>query len=78
MNQLITDISNFTRLKAEIELEKNEYIKLNNFFDEIPEIFTNNNKEVKLIFKKHKDNFEQQSVFNVQYVIINGICVMLL
>ena len=58
MNQLITDISNFTRLKAEIELEKNEYIKLNNFFDEIPEIFTNNNKEVKLIFIKHSENFE--------------------
>ena len=58
MNQLITDISNFTRLKAEIELEKNEYIKLNNFFDEIPEIFTNNNKEVKLIFIKHEENFE--------------------
>jgi len=58
MNQLITDISNFTRLKAEIELEKNEYIKLNNLFDEIPEIFTNNNKEVKLIFNKHKENFE--------------------
>ena len=58
MNQLITDISNFTRLKAEIELEKNEYIKLNNFFDEIPEIFTNNNKEAKLIFKKHKEDFE--------------------
>ena len=58
MNQLITDISNFTRLKAEIELEKNEYIKVNNFFDEIPEIFTNNNKEVKLIFIKHSENFE--------------------
>jgi len=58
MNQLITDISNFTRLKAEIELEKNEFIKLNNFFDEIPEIFTNNNKKVKLIFKKHKEDFE--------------------
>jgi signal transduction histidine kinase len=58
MNQLITDISNFTRLKAEIELGKNEYIKLNNFFDEIPEIFTNNNKEVKLIFVKHEENFE--------------------
>ncbi len=58
MNQLITDISNFTRLKAEIELEKNEYIKLNNFFDEIPEIFTNNNKDVKLIFKKHTEDFE--------------------
>ena len=58
MNQLITDISNFTRLKAEIELEKNEYIKVNNFFDEIPQIFTNNNKEVKLIFIKHLENFE--------------------
>tara|TARA_B100001250_G_scaffold409874_1_gene435107 strand:- start:309 stop:2003 length:1695 start_codon:yes stop_codon:yes gene_type:complete len=58
MNQLITDISNFTRLKAEIELEKNQYIKLNNFLDEIPAIFTNNNKEIKLIFNKHKDDLE--------------------
>ena len=58
MNQLITDISNFTRLKAEIELEKNQYIKLNNFLDEIPEIFTNNNKEIKLIFNKHKGDLE--------------------
>ncbi len=58
MNQLITDISNFTRLKAEIELEKNQYIKLNNFFDEIPEIFTNNNKGVKLIFKKSNEEIE--------------------
>ena len=58
MNQLITDISNFTRLKAEIELEKNENIKLNNFFDEIPKIFTNNNKKLKLIFIKHEENFE--------------------
>jgi two-component system sensor histidine kinase ChvG len=58
MNQLITDISNFTRLKAEIELEKKQYIKLNNFLDEIPEIFTNNNKEIQLIFNKHKDDLE--------------------
>ena len=58
MNQLITDISNFTRLKAEIELEKNQYIKLNNFLDEIPEIFTNNNKEIKLVLKKHEEDFE--------------------
>ena len=58
MNQLITDISNFTRLKAEIELEKNQYIKLNDFFNEIPEIFTNNNKGLKLIFKKHTEDFE--------------------
>jgi len=58
MNQLITDISNFTRLKAEIELEKNQYINLNDFLDEIPEIFTNNNKEIKLILKKHEEDLE--------------------
>ena len=58
MNQLITDISNFTRLKAEIELEKNQYIKLNDFLDEIPQIFTNNTREIKIILKKHDDNLE--------------------
>ena len=58
MNQLITDISNFTRLKAEIELEKNQYINLNNFLDEIPKIFTNNIKEIKIIFKKHKEDLD--------------------
>ena len=58
MNQLITDISNFTRLKVEIELEKNQFIKLNDFLDEIPEIFTNNNKEIKLILKKHEEDLE--------------------
>jgi len=56
MNQLITDISNFTRLKAEIELEKNEYININNFVDEIPEIFTNNNKAIKFIIDKINDD----------------------
>jgi len=58
MNQLITDISNYTRLKAEIELEKNQYIKLNDFLDEIPQIFTNNTREIKLIIKKHDNNLE--------------------
>ncbi len=58
MNQLITDISNFTRLKAEIELEKNQYIRLNDFLDEIPEIFTNNNKEINLFLKKHEEDLE--------------------
>tara|TARA_Y100001936_G_scaffold247173_1_gene292492 strand:- start:1142 stop:2005 length:864 start_codon:yes stop_codon:yes gene_type:complete len=56
MNKLITDISNFTRLKAEIELEKNQYIKMNEFFDEIPKIFANNPKEIKLILEKHNEN----------------------
>jgi len=56
MNQLITDISNFTRLKAEIELEKNQYIELNNFLDEIPQIFTNNTKSIEIILNKHDED----------------------
>ena len=58
MNQLITDISKFTRLKAEIELEKNQYICLNIFLDEIPIIFSNNMDEVELIIEKNNENFD--------------------
>ncbi len=58
MNQLITDISMFTRLKAEIELEKNQFINLNTFLKEIPYIFTNNKKEIKLVFDTNNENLE--------------------
>lgn len=58
MNQLITDISNFTRLKAEIELEENQYICLNSFLDEIPIIFSNNSNEIELIIEKNSENFD--------------------
>ena len=56
MNQLITDISNFTRLKAEIELEKNQYLELNDFLDELPQIFMNNTKKINLILQKLNQN----------------------
>ena len=56
MNQLITDISKFTSLKAEIELEKNQYINLNTFLDEIPNMFANNLKEIKFIIEKNNEN----------------------
>jgi len=58
MNQLITDISKFTRLKAEIELEKNQFIDLNKFFDEIPSIFTNNSKQIEILLIKHDEKLE--------------------
>ena len=58
MNQLITDISNFTRIKAEIELEKNQYINLNTFLEELPQIFTNNTKQIEIIVETNKDSFE--------------------
>ena len=56
MNQLISDISKFTRLKAEIELEKNQFINVNDFLNDIPQIFTNNTKEINLILKRHDEN----------------------
>ena len=58
MNQLITDISKFTRLKAEIELEKNQFIDLNKFFDEIPKKFANNAKQIEIFIKKNNANLQ--------------------
>ena len=58
MNKLITDISKFTRLKAEIELEKNQLIDLNVFLNELPIMFTNNQKEIELIINKCEENVE--------------------
>jgi len=58
MNQLISDISKFTRLKAEIELEKNQFIDLNLFLDELPGMFLNNEKEIELIVNQCEENIE--------------------
>ena len=58
MNQLISDISKFTRLKAEIELEKNQFIDLNLFLDELPRMFENNQKEIELIVNQCEENIE--------------------
>ena len=58
MNQLISDISKFTRLKAEIELEKNQFIDLNLFLDELPSIFANNQKQIELIVNQCGENIE--------------------
>ncbi len=58
INQLITDISKFTRLKAEIELEKNQFIDLNKFFDEIPSMFANNSKQIEIFLKKNDENIQ--------------------
>ena len=58
MNQLISDISKFTRLKAEIELEKNQFIDLNLFLDELPSMFENNQKDIELIVNQCEENIE--------------------
>ena len=76
MNQLITDISKFTRLKAEIELEKNQFINLNTFLDEIPSIFINNTKQIELFVKKNNENVNLELLGNrdkLMQVFINLI-----
>ena len=56
MNQLITDISNFTRIKAEIELEQNEYLNLNHFLYDVSNYFADNNKKIKIFIEEKDQN----------------------
>ena len=56
MNQLITDISNFTRIKAEIELEQNEYLNLNHFLYDVSNYFAYNNKKIKIFIEEKDQN----------------------
>ncbi len=52
MNHLITDISNFTRIKAEVELAKNEFININDFIKEVSNYFSDNSKKIKIIVEE--------------------------
>ena len=57
MNHLITDISNFTRIKAQVELEKNEFINVNDFIKEVSNYFSDNSKKIKIIVEEIDKNF---------------------
>tara|TARA_Y100000768_G_scaffold92580_1_gene66876 strand:- start:747 stop:1466 length:720 start_codon:yes stop_codon:yes gene_type:complete len=57
MNHLITDISNFTRIKAEVELAKNEYINISDFMKEVSNYFSDNSKKIKIIVEEADKNF---------------------
>ena len=57
MNHLITDISNFTRIKAEVELAKNEFININDFIKEVSNYFSDNSKKIKIIVEEIDKNF---------------------
>tara|TARA_B100001250_G_scaffold234748_1_gene201622 strand:- start:691 stop:1230 length:540 start_codon:yes stop_codon:yes gene_type:complete len=57
MNHLITDISNFTRIKAEVELEKNEFININDFIKQVSNYFIDNSKKIKIIVEEIDSNF---------------------
>ena len=48
MNKLISDISNFTQIKAEIETESFEYININEFLIDIANSYNENKKNIKI------------------------------
>ena len=48
MNKLISDISNFTQIKAEIETESFEYININEFLIDVANSYNENKKNIKI------------------------------
>ncbi len=48
MNKLISDISNFTQIKAEIETESFEYININEFLINVANSYNENKKNIKI------------------------------
>ena len=48
MNKLISDISNFTQIKAEIETESFEYININEFLIYVANSYNENKKNIKI------------------------------
>ena len=55
MNRLISDISNYTKIKAEIEIENFEYIQIDQFIESIVEEYLDNNKNIKIEIENNID-----------------------
>ena len=54
MNKLISDISNFTRTIAEIEIEKFQLLNIDQFFHNFINDYSGNNKNITLIYETDK------------------------
>ena len=67
MNRLITDISNFTKIKAEIETESFDYINIHNFLIEVCGNYYENKKNIKIEIQ----NIENIISKKTMYVLAN-------
>jgi len=56
MNRLISDIANYTKIKAEIETENFEYIKIPGFLKDIVEQYNDNKKNIKILIESVQNN----------------------
>ena len=56
INRLISDIANYTKIKAEIETENFEYIKISEFLKDIVEQYNNNKKNIQILIESSQNN----------------------
>ena len=56
MNRLISDIANYTKIKAEIETENFEYIKIPEFLKDIVEQYNDNKKNIQILIESSQNN----------------------
>ena len=63
MNKLISDISNFTKIKAEIETESFEYINIYDFLINVLKNYNENKKNIKITIKNIKDQELKENIF---------------
>jgi len=63
MNKLISDISNFTKIKAEIETESFEYINIYDFLINVIKNYNENKKNIKITIKNIKDQESKEKIF---------------
>ena len=62
INLLISDISNYTKIKSEIESENFEYIKIGEIIKDITEQYSDNKKNIKI---------ELENIENTKTVLVN-------
>ena len=67
MNRLISDIANYTKIKAEIEIENFEYIKILDLLKDIVEQYNGNKKNIKIEI----EDIEIERDENIRSVLAN-------
>jgi len=67
MNRLISDIANYTKIKAEIETENFEYIKISDLLKDIVEQYNGNKKNIKIEIEDIKIKSDK----NIKSVLAN-------
>ena len=63
MNRLISDISNYTQIKAEIETESFEYINIFSFLKDLVQNYYENKKNIKIEIKNIENEMSKKEIY---------------